>query len=451
MLLCDALGVVRGDVVAFTGAGGKTSALVCLGAELKERGWRILSTTTTRIAEEELEFFPCATPYDIIESPQQLSELLTQHGQVFLYDRVWGGKALGLAPEVVSGLVDSIDSDVILVEADGSRRYPLKAPYDHEPVIPIETTLAVPVAGMDALGQPFNGKMVYNIEKIVDRYGFPLETPIQPAWIAQIVRDETLGLQGIPEGVRIIPLLNRVGDSMLHRLKARRAAQMILQQERIQAVALAQIQHPTTPVVEVQRRIAAIVLAGGLSRRMGQSKPLLPWGKQTVIEAIARRLLPLRLSDVVVVTGHRSTDVKAALKGTGARTVHNRRFASGEMLSSLQTGLDALDDGVSACMVFLGDQPQISARLVHQIMTAYAEGKGGIVAPSYMNRRGHPILIDRRYWPEILDLSDGSAPREVINAHSDDIAYVLTDDDGILRDMDTPEEYQAALRRAGLA
>jgi molybdenum cofactor cytidylyltransferase len=290
---------------------------------------------------------------------------------------------------------------------------------------------------MDALGQPFNGKMVYNIEKIVDRYGFPLETPIQPAWIAQIVRDETLGLQGIPEGVRIIPLLNRVGDSMLHRLKARRAAQMILQQERIQAVALAQIQHPTTPVVEVQRRIAAIVLAGGLSRRMGQSKPLLPWGKQTVIEAIARRLLPLRLRDVVVVTGHRSTDVKAALKGTGARTVHNRRFASGEMLSSLQTGLDALDDGVSACMVFLGDQPQISARLVHQIITAYAEGKGGIVAPSYMNRRGHPILIDRRYWPEILDLSDGSAPREVINAHSDDIAYVLTDDDGILRDMDT--------------
>ena len=121
------------------------------------------------------------------------------------------------------------------------------------------------------------------------------------------------------------------------------------------------------------------------------------------------------------------------------------------MLSSLQTGLSALDDGVSACLVFLGDQPQISARLVHQIMTAYAGGQGGIVAPSFMNRRGHPILIDRRFWPEILDLPDGGAPRDVINAHADDITYVITEDDTILRDMDTPEEYQAALRRAGLA
>jgi molybdenum cofactor cytidylyltransferase len=303
---------------------------------------------------------------------------------------------------------------------------------------------------MNSLGKPFNGTTVYNVEKIVNRYGFPLEKPIQAAWIAQIVRDEALGLQGVPEGVRTVPLLNRVDGSLIHRLKARRAAQIILQQARVQAVVMGQVKNAEAPVVEVQRRVAAIVLAGGLSRRMGQSKPLLPWGKQTVIEAIVRRIIPLRLSDVVVVTGFRSAEVKETLKGSGARTVHNRRFSSGEMLSSLQAGLSALDDNVSACMVFLGDQPQISARLVHQIMTAYAEGQGGIVAPSFMRRRGHPILIDRRYWRDILELPDGGAPRDVINANSDDIAYILTNDDNILRDMDTPEEYQAALKRAGL-
>ena len=451
MRLCDALGVQRGEVVAFIGAGGKTSAMVRLGEELKSDGWRVLATTTTRVAEDELNCFPHATTLDSIPSPQHLSALLTEHGLVFLYDRLWGGKALGLPPEAVSNLVDEIDSDAILVEADGSRRYPLKAPYDHEPVIPAETTLAVPVAGMDALGQPFNGKTVYNTDRIVERYGFPLERPIQAAWIAQIVRDETLGLRGIPEGTRTIPLLNRVGMGVVHRLKARRTAQMILQQGRVAGVVLGQVQDADMPVLEVQRRIAAIVLAGGLSRRMGQSKPLLPWGDQTVIETIVQRLMPLRLSDVVVVTGYRSKDVKAAVKGTGARTAHNRRFASGEMLSSLQVGLEALDDNVAACMVFLGDQPQISARLVHQIMTAYAQGQGGIVAPSFMKRRGHPILIDRRYWRDILELPDGGAPRDVINANQADIAYILANDDSILRDMDTPEEYQAALKRAGLA
>ncbi|HLA42179.1 MAG TPA: nucleotidyltransferase family protein, partial [Aggregatilineales bacterium] len=194
----------------------------------------------------------------------------------------------------------------------------------------------------------------------------------------------------------------------------------------------------------------AIVLAGGLSSRMGQSKPLLQWGKQTVIEAIAQRLLPLRLADTVIVLGYRAGDVQRVLRNSGVRTVYNPAFASGEMLSSLKAGINALDNSISACLVFLGDQPQINARIVHDVLLAYAEGKGTIVAPSFNMRRGHPILIDRRYWREILDLPDGGAPRDVINAYSDQTAYVTTKDDSILRDMDTPEEYQQALKRAGL-
>lgn len=121
------------------------------------------------------------------------------------------------------------------------------------------------------------------------------------------------------------------------------------------------------------------------------------------------------------------------------------------MLSSLQTGLQALSSEIAACLVVLGDQPQISPRLVNDILIAYAEGKGTIIAPSYNQRRGHPILIDRRYWSELLNLPAGSAPRDVINMYSDEIAYVITRDDSILRDMDTPEQYQEELKRAGLA
>lgn len=317
MRLCDGLGIQRGDMVAFTGGGGKTSALVQLSHELQKERWRVLATTTTRIAEAELKSFPYIMTLEQIESPQVLSTLLSEYGCVFLYDRLWNGKALGLEPQIISQFTDLLDTDTILIEADGSRQLPLKAPYSHEPVIPRETTLAVPIVGLDVLGKPFTERTVYNPESIIERYGFPLGGTIHPAWIAQIVRDEGLGLKGIPEKARIVPLLNKAGTSTLDRIKARRIAQMIMQQPRVQAVLIGRVRKKNQPIFEVQRRVGAIILAGGLSRRMGQSKPLLPWGNHTVIETIVRRLTPLRLADVVVVTGHQSTRVKAAIKNTG--------------------------------------------------------------------------------------------------------------------------------------
>jgi molybdenum cofactor cytidylyltransferase len=83
-------------------------------------------------------------------------------------------------------------------------------------------------------------------------------------------------------------------------------------------------------------------------------------------------------------------------------------------------------------------------------MLAYAEGKGDIVAPSYEMQRGHPILIDRRYWNDILNLPRGGAPRDVINAHSDHIHYVNVDTDSVLHDVDTPQDYADERWRAGL-
>lgn len=450
MRLCDALGVQRGAMVAFTGAGGKTSALLRLGHELHADQWRVLATTTTRLGERELRAFPHAIRLSKIESPHHLSTLLNQHGFVFVYDRVWGGKVIGIPPDIISAWTDHIDSDTILVEADGSRRLPLKAPQAHEPVIPAESSLVVPVAGLDAVGQPFDAGTVYNPQPIVEKYGFVEGNVIQPAWIAQIVRDEELGLKNVPAQARVIPLLNKANHNMLDRIKNRRIAQMILHQPRVQAVAIGRVQRRKQPVFEVQRRVAAIILAGGLSSRMGRSKPLLPWGHQTVIEAIIKRLVPLRLSDIVVVTGHEAENVRAVVKAMGVKTVHNAEYATGEMLSSLQAGIKALDHTISACLVVLGDQPQLSPRLVTEILIAYAEGAGTIIAPSYNNRRGHPILIDRRYWSQLLDLPAGSAPRDVINAYPDEIGYVIAKDDSSLRDMDTPEEYRQELRRAGL-
>jgi molybdenum cofactor cytidylyltransferase len=446
MKLSQAFNINSGDVVAFVGAGGKTSTMIALGYELAEAGMRVLATTTTRIGENQLALMPYATTPD---TGTLLTDALNQHRFVFVYDDIRGGKVYGPPLNHISWLLDSVDADVLLIEADGARGLPFKAPYEHEPVIPEETTLVVPIASLVALGKPLNDEHVYNPQAMIDRYGFYPDSPIKSPWIAQVMRDEELGLRGVPPKARVIALLNQTPAAGYLRGRARMIARLILRSPRVYGVALASVRG-AEPVHEVQRSVGAIVLAAGMSRRMGESKLLLPWeGHKTIIEHILQQLVLSRVDHITVVTGHRAGEVRALCERQGVDVVHNPNYATGEMLSSVKTGLAAMPAHVAAALVVLGDQPRIQQRVIHQVLTTYAEGAGDIVAPSYQRRRGHPILIDRRYWREILNLPDDGAPRDVINAHPERAAFVNVDTDSVLRDVDTPEDYKQERRRAG--
>ncbi len=449
MRLDNVLGVRRGEVISFIGAGGKTSALFRLAEDLAAQGLRVIGTTTTRVAASEVEVAPRALAVGNNLDFGQIMREFQEHPFVFLYRRIQGGKALGLQPEAIHFLLDRVGSDVLLVEADGSRRLPFKAPYAHEPVLPRETTQVALVAGLNVLGQPLDDEHVYNAEAMIERYGYPAGEPVIWPWVAAVMRDELLGLRGVPEGIPVTALLNRVPPEGITRRRARLIASLLLKSPRIRAVAIGAMQ-AESPVYEVRRPVAAVVLAAGLSRRMGRPKALLPWGRETVLEAILRRLLAARLEHVVVVTGHNAEQVGQIAAQAGAVAVFNPDYAAGEMLSSLQTGLRALGDRFAACLVVLGDQPQMQTRTVMGVLNAYAEGQGSIIAPSYQMRRGHPVLFDRCHWPALLELPPGSSPRDVINARAGDIAYVNVSNDSILADIDTPEQYEAARRQAGL-
>ncbi len=448
MKLHEAFEITRGDVVAFIGAGGKTSTLVRLGYELADLKWRVLATTTTRIAEEQLKLFPYAMPIDAGNAA--ISEALNRHRYVFIYETVSKGKVYGPDPAWLPTLLDSIDSDVLLVEADGARGLPLKAPYQHEPVIPPDTTLVVPVASLAVLGQPLDGNHVYNAQAMIDRYGYYPGSRIKSPWVAQVLRDESLGLSGIPEKARIAAFLNQTPATGYLRGRARLIAQLALRSSRLNSVSLG-MARSANPVHEVQRPVAAVVLAAGLSRRMGQPKVLLPWTEQkTIIEHIVEQLIRSRIDPITVVTGHHADEVKSLVKPLGCKVVFNRAYRTGEMLSSLKAGLRALPENIAAAMIVLGDQPRLDPRVIHQVMTAYAENASVIVAPSFEMRRGHPIIISRRLWPELLALRGDAQPRDVINAHADQITYVNVNTDSILRDVDTPQDYNEERYRAGL-
>jgi molybdenum cofactor cytidylyltransferase len=190
--------------------------------------------------------------------------------------------------------------------------------------------------------------------------------------------------------------------------------------------------------------ISAVVLAAGLSNRMGRPKMVLPWGSSTVIGQVVSTLLQAGLKEIIVVTGAARAEVEAAveqLQREEVRTVFNPRFAENDMLVSLQVGLAVLGDDVDAMLVVLGDQPQIEVDVVHKLIDVYQADNARLIVPSFDMRRGHPWVVDRSLWPDLQSIPYGSTMRDFLHAHRQVITYVTVASSSILRDLDTPEEY----------
>lgn len=186
--------------------------------------------------------------------------------------------------------------------------------------------------------------------------------------------------------------------------------------------------------------ITALVLAAGQSKRMGQPKMLLPWGERTVLEQVIATFKAAGVDDVLVVTGGAREQVEA-LVGNSARWIFNPGYAESEMLSSVQVGLAELKPETEAVLIGLGDQPQVQERSVRLVLDEYRKSGTSIVVPSFQMRRGHPWLVARSQWEEILSTQSPASLRDFLNRHQDEICYVEFDNNSILQDMDTPEDY----------
>jgi molybdenum cofactor cytidylyltransferase len=152
---------------------------------------------------------------------------------------------------------------------------------------------------------------------------------------------------------------------------------------------------------------------------------------------------------VIVVTGGAHESVEAALRDMPAQPVFNPRHADGEMLHSLQVGLASLPAPIEAALVALGDQPQIEAPIVQAVLHAYFESSAPLVVPSFQMRRGHPWLVHRSLWGQILEAQEASTLRDFLNRNAEQIHYLAVESDSILRDVDTPEEYEKEREKPG--
>jgi len=192
--------------------------------------------------------------------------------------------------------------------------------------------------------------------------------------------------------------------------------------------------------------IVAVVLSAGASTRMGSPKALLPVEGVPFIERIVRALERADVDKTLVVLGYNADAMREAIAYLGVDTVVNPDYARGQ-LSSLQTAIRALhDEAVEAILVHLVDHPFIESEVVNRMIGAFRAQAKLIVVPRFAGRRGHPVLFSSKLFPEFLAASLETGAKPVVRGHPEETLELETGEEGILIDIDTPEEYRKHVR-----
>ena len=187
-------------------------------------------------------------------------------------------------------------------------------------------------------------------------------------------------------------------------------------------------------------KIGAVVAAAGLSSRMGAFKPLLPFDGVTVIERCVANLRAAGASEIVVVTGHRAEALTAHLRDV--TLVHNAAYAETQMFDSLCLGLRALSADCDVILLTPGDVPLVKPETVRALLKT----KAGFACPVCAGRKGHPVALDGKYRDALLRYSGDGGLRGAVAALGIPVTEVEVADAGMPLDLDTPADYQAALK-----
>ena len=383
-------------VVSVVGAGGKTSLIFAWARELASAGKNVVITTTThmyrpeRMEEDGIRIVVSDDP----ERPDKVS-----------------------APpaEVLDSLRDT--ADVVLIEADGSRRMPLKWPADREPVIPDYTDVTVCVAGLSALGRR-TADVVYNAEGLPDV--LKRETADMNL-IHAIVSSRDGGQKGVRGDFRVF--MNQVDDD-IDRLAAAYRMQQIF--------AVMGIQSAWGTLMPEEPKIAVILEAAGNSTRFGSNKLLhIMDDGRPMIASIFDAVRPLDVYKKILVTQYDDIAEMAA----GFDVVMNDRPDLG-ISRSMQLGLAAAGD-VDAYMFCVCDQPGLSTSTIKKLIEAYKKGTAGIVSLAWQGKMCNPKIFSSRYREELMRLSGDTGGRQIIAAHKDDLLLIEAESEDEVKDIDS--------------
>jgi molybdenum cofactor cytidylyltransferase len=435
--------------VAFVGAGGKSTALFQLARELPPP---VIVTATTHLHIDQIKLADSHWIWGEEEDFAGLKENL--NGVVLVTGPRDRDRTMGSNEYLLSWLQEFCISRnlPLLIEADGSRQRPLKAPADHEPALPEFIETVVVVASLTGLGKPLTGEFVHRPDFFAHLSGVKMGETITLEALSRLLVHPAGGVKNIPLQARRIVLLNQADTPELQ-ANGKTMAEKLL--PAYHSVIIASIKQ--SRILAIYEPVCGIVLAGGGSSRFGQPKPLLDWHGKPFVRAVTEIALSAGLSPVVVVTGANAEQVDIAVKDLPVLIVHNKDWQSGQS-SSIRAGLSSLpppsfrdafsksigngeeQEGVGAAIFLLADQPQITPTVIQALSEEHARTLAPIVAPLVDGQRANPVLFDRVTFADLMSLSGDVGGRAVFSKHI--ITYLPWHDPGLLSDIDTPEEYR---------
>ncbi|MBN1451984.1 MAG: putative selenium-dependent hydroxylase accessory protein YqeC [Anaerolineales bacterium] len=442
----QALRLSQTSTIAFVGAGGKTTAMFQLARELPPP---VIVTATTHLGRWQI---PLADEHVIVTKLDNL-EQFKPRGVTLVTGEFEGERTKGLESNAIFWLREISERDKIplLIEADGSRQKPLKAPAQHEPVIPEFVEQVVQVAGLSGLGKPLGEEFVHRPEIFARLSGLQPDEMISTESLAYVLTNPEGGLKHIPATARRVALLNQADTPELQS-QARAMVKPLL--SAYDAVIIASLQ--AGKIHAVHEPVAGIILAAGESQRYGQPKQLLDWRGEPFVRAVAKTALEAGLSPVIVVTGAHSSEVESAVNDLPVQVAHNPEWQSGQA-SSIRKGLSPhppprgalpqnqrflgrAGEGAGGAIFLLADQPQVTPAILHALVEEHAATLSPIIAPLVLDQRANPVLFDRVTFPDLLTLEGDVGGRGIFSKHK--INYLIWHDDALLLDVDTPEQYQ---------
>jgi molybdenum cofactor cytidylyltransferase len=431
-----ALRLERGAVVSFVGGGGKTSSMFRLAAELSASGLRVVTTTTTHISEEQVRFSPASL------NPENLASLagcLDQFGQCLVVSSRDGkGRVLGVSFDQIEQIRARPDVDAILVEADGSRSRPFKAPGGHEPVVPESTNILVPIAGLNSIGAPLDEEHVHRSEIAAALSESEPGCRVTAEIVARVLSHPQGGAKSLPAGARLVPLLNRA-DAETDLPNAHEAAERLLARSSVDSVIIGSMV-AENPIREMWTPVAGIILAAGESSCFSALKRMLEWKDTTMTVHCAQVALAAGLDPVVVVLGYEAEKIGEELAGLPVRIAINDEFAAGQSTSVLK-GLETLPARTGAAVFLLADQPLITSAILRELVEVHRRTLAPACVPVFEGQRGNPVLFDRALFPELRRIRGDTGGGGLLDRYRNSIVTVPASRE-VLLDIDTPEDYQ---------
>lgn len=438
------------DVVSFVGGGGKSSAILRLAAELREAGIRTILTSSTHLSREQALRFPRLSLADG-EDPDaaELSNLLDSHTVCALLGADAGSRVHGLSIETIDRLAENASKSgirAILVEADGSRGRPIKAPAAHEPALPTSTTLHIPVVGMNAVGARLNEAKVHRPHIVSDLLDIPLETRLTPANVCALLLHPEGLAKARPTSARYLPLLNQV-DSAPALAWARWIANR-LAMDGISSLLGRVGDLVREPVVERWGPVAAVILAAGAASRMGEPKQLLRLDGLSLASHSIRTARSAGVEQIHLVLGAYAEEIETRVRGELTQGDlpcfhHNLDWQLGQS-TSMAVGLDALGDEVAAALFLPVDQPLLPATLIRRLVQRWRWGADRVGVRVGEETRGAPALFSRNQWEKMVGIGGDRGARQLLQ--SEEVATVSAESEW-LTDVDTPEAWADLVSR----